>query len=257
MTGQEERDVIFARLFGLTAIIRSGLIVRTKPLPFSASSETSASSLASFQETVSNLIALGEKKSWLRESAWWSLGLAIDALNASDVPWKDGAFDATVECVFSENAAWSPEKVAITLKLQNIQPDRDWRKFLCPAFKSPDLLANANLQTLGRVLKVCLFQFTIFFRYTERFRRKRLRKLMQTAAFQSQRLVLGNPSYILSGVLSLISFFLVPILLSLRRVLFRNSSELLSMVCWLASFGLLYMLTGTRILIFCDLFPGT
>ncbi|KAF8212387.1 DNA polymerase phi-domain-containing protein [Mycena galopus ATCC 62051] len=153
MTGQEERDVIFARLFGLTAIIQSGLIVRTKPLPFSASSQTSASSLASFQEAVSNLIALGEKKSWLRESAWWSLALAIDALNASEVPWREGAFDATVECVFSENSAWSPEKVAITLKLQNIQPDRDWRKYLCPGFKSPDLLANTNLQTLGRILK--------------------------------------------------------------------------------------------------------
>ncbi|KAJ6455722.1 DNA polymerase phi-domain-containing protein [Mycena sanguinolenta] len=153
MTGQEERDVIFARLFGLTAIIQSGLIVRTKPLPSSASSQTSASSLASFQEAISNLVVLGDKKSWLRESAWWSLGLAIDALNASDVPWRDPAFDATVECVFSENAAWSPEKVAITLKLQNIQPDRDWRKFLCPTFKSPDLLANANLQNLARILK--------------------------------------------------------------------------------------------------------
>ncbi|KAJ7751995.1 DNA polymerase phi-domain-containing protein [Mycena metata] len=153
MTGQEERDVIFARLFGLTAIIQSGLIVRTKPLPFSASSETSASSVVSFQEAVSNLIALGEKKSWLRESAWWSLGLAIDALNGSDVHWKSSAFDAIVECVFGESSVWSPEKVAITLKLQNIQPDREWRKFVCPAFKSPDLLANANLLTLGRVLK--------------------------------------------------------------------------------------------------------
>ncbi|KAJ7740748.1 DNA polymerase phi-domain-containing protein [Mycena maculata] len=153
MTGQEERDVIFARLFGLTAIIQSGLIVRTKPLPFSASSETSASSVASFREAVSNLIALGEKKSWLRESAWWSLGLAIDALNASDVPWKAGALDATAECVFSENTAWSPEKVAITLKLQSINPDRNWRKLLCPTFKTPDLLASTNLLTLGRILK--------------------------------------------------------------------------------------------------------
>lgn len=154
MTGQEERDVIFARLFGLTAIIQSGLIVRTKPLPSSASSETSASSVVSFQDAVSNLLALGEKKSWLRESAWWSVGLAIDALDASDVPWKNTAVGLTVECVFSENSAWSPEKVAITLKLQRINPDRDWRKFLCPAFKTPDLLANVNLLTLGRILKV-------------------------------------------------------------------------------------------------------
>ncbi|KAJ7905348.1 hypothetical protein B0H14DRAFT_2659931 [Mycena olivaceomarginata] len=213
MTGQEERDVIFARLFGLTAIIRSGLIVRTKPLPFSASSETSASSLASFQETVSNLIALGEKKSWLRESAWWSLGLAIDALNASDVPWKDGAFDATVECVFSENAAWSPEKVAITLKLQNIQPDRDWRKIPCPAFKSPDLLANANLQTLGRVLKETATE--------------------ADADSGVPKSAAGSWKPQLHFVWGII----------LNQLLPWNSSELSSMVCWLASFGLLYMLT--------------
>ncbi|KAJ7632481.1 DNA polymerase phi-domain-containing protein [Roridomyces roridus] len=153
MTGQEERDVIFARLFGLTAIIQSGLIVRTKPLPSSPSSDTSASSESSFQETISNLVALGEKKSWLRESAWWSLGLAIDALSASEVPWKLKALDSVIERVFAENSGWSPEKVAITLKLQSVVPDRDWRKYLCPAFKTPDLLANANLLTLGKVLK--------------------------------------------------------------------------------------------------------
>ncbi|KAK7014985.1 DNA polymerase phi-domain-containing protein [Favolaschia claudopus] len=153
MTGQEERDVLFARLFGLTAIIQSGLIVRTKPLPFSASSETSASSLANFQEAITTLVALGEKKSWLRESAWWSLSLAIDALNTSDVQWKVPAFDATIQCIFNENIPWSPEKVAITLKLQNMLPDQEWRKLLSPAFKSSDLLANANLQILGRILK--------------------------------------------------------------------------------------------------------
>src|ERR1700761_2164987 len=133
MTGQEERDVLFARLSGLTAIIQSGLIFRTTPLRFSASSETSASSLVSFQTAISDLLALGEKKSWLRECAWWSLGLAVDALKASDVPWKDSAFDIIVDGVFNENTVWSPEKIAITLKLQTLRPDHDWRKLLCPA----------------------------------------------------------------------------------------------------------------------------
>ncbi|KAJ7219138.1 DNA polymerase phi-domain-containing protein [Mycena pura] len=153
MTGQEERDVLFARLFGLTAIIQSGLIVRTTPLRFSASSETSASSLVSFQTAISDLLALGEKKSWLRECAWWSLGLAVDALKASDVPWKDSAFDIIVDSVFNENTVWSPEKIAITLKLQTLHPGHDWRKHLCPAFKTPDLLSNSNLLSLGRIMK--------------------------------------------------------------------------------------------------------
>ncbi|KAF7304662.1 hypothetical protein MKEN_01180100 [Mycena kentingensis (nom. inval.)] len=154
MTGQEERDLLFARLFGITAIIQSGLLVRSQPLRFSVSSETSASSLAAFQEALSILFALGDKKSWLRESAWWTVGLAIDALSASEVPWKDEALEYVVGAVFGENnALWSPEKLAITLKLQAILPERNWQESLCPPFKSCDLLCSANLLTVAKILK--------------------------------------------------------------------------------------------------------
>ena len=100
MTGQEERDVLFARLFGLTSVIQSGLLLRDTTLP---SSSTVASDLASFKEVLAQLLALGEKKSWLRESAWWSIGLAVDALVQSDVSWKDEALDATIAAVYSES----------------------------------------------------------------------------------------------------------------------------------------------------------
>ncbi|KAJ7063164.1 DNA polymerase phi-domain-containing protein [Mycena amicta] len=154
MTGQEERDVLFARLFGITSIIQSGLLVRTKPLRFSPSADTSASSLSSFQAAITTLLELGEKKSWLRESAWWSIGLAIDALAAEEVPWKDDAFDLLVEGVFGpNNALWSPEKIAITLKLQTALPQRNWKQLLCPPFKNPDLLSSTNLLTVAKILK--------------------------------------------------------------------------------------------------------
>ncbi|KAF7322861.1 hypothetical protein HMN09_00065500 [Mycena chlorophos] len=154
MTGQEERDIMFARLFGITSIIQSGLLVRTAPLRFSASSDTSPSSLASFQEAISILLALGDKKSWLRESAWWTIGLAIDTLNSADVPWRADAFGFLVERVFGENNSfWSPEKIAITLKLQAILPQHDWHQLLCPPFKNPDLLSSANLLTVAKILK--------------------------------------------------------------------------------------------------------
>ena len=151
MTGQEERDVLFARLFGLTAVIQSGLLLRDTTLP---SSSTSASDLASFKEVLAQLIALGEKKSWLRESAWWSIGLAVDALTASSVSWKDDAYDATTTAVYSENKLWTPEKVALTLKLQAACPSREWKKLLSPTFKNPDLLSAGNLSALARILKV-------------------------------------------------------------------------------------------------------
>ncbi|KAH9857639.1 DNA polymerase phi-domain-containing protein [Lenzites betulinus] len=150
MTGQEERDVYFARLFGLTAVIQSGLLLRESTLP---SSSTAASDLASYEELITQLIAVGEKKSWLRESAWWSVALAVTALAASEVSWKDEALDATISAIYSEAKTWTPEKVALTVKLQAAHPSRDWKKQLAPTFKNPDLLSTGNLATLARILK--------------------------------------------------------------------------------------------------------
>lgn len=154
MTGQEERDVLFARLFGLTAVIRSGLLLRDTPLPASASSATFASSLTSYKDVLLALLALGEKKSWLRESAWWSIGLAVDSLGASTVPWKDDAFEATISAIYLENKIWFSEKVALTVKLQSLRPDWDWHSLLSPTFKQSKLLNTANLTTLAKILKV-------------------------------------------------------------------------------------------------------
>ena len=156
MTGQEERDVLFARLFGLTAVIRSGLLVRTTPLSASASTAPAVSTLTSYQTLLENLIALGEKKSWLKESAWWTIGLAVDALKASEVNWKDEAFEATVKTIYTgENAkAWSPEKVALTLKLQKAWPEYAWKEIFAPTFKHTPLLHTGNYAALSRIMKV-------------------------------------------------------------------------------------------------------
>lgn len=151
MTGQEERDVLFARLFGLTSIIQSGLLLRDATLP---SSSTAASDLSSYKEVITQLSALGEKKSWLRESVWWSISLAVDTLTSSDVSWKDDALDATITAIYSESKSWTPEKVALTLKLQSFYPSRDWKKVLSPTFKNPDLLSTGNLTIIARILKV-------------------------------------------------------------------------------------------------------
>ncbi|KDQ59553.1 hypothetical protein JAAARDRAFT_127225 [Jaapia argillacea MUCL 33604] len=157
MTGQEERDMLFARLFGLTSIIQSGLLLRQTPLP---TSSTGASSLIGFRDLVTQLLTLGEKKSWLRENAWWTLGLAVDGLNESTVPWKEEAVEETLKQVFGGeekySKGWFPEKVALAVKLQAEYPGRNWRQVLVPTFKHPDLLSTPNLATLAKVLKVTL-----------------------------------------------------------------------------------------------------
>jgi DNA polymerase phi len=152
MSGQEERDNLFARLFGITSVIHSGLIVRNGTLP---TSSTSASSPESYELIVSTLVALGEKKSWLRESAWWVLASAVEVLEKSDVEWKNQGVESTFDTVYAKGSGWTPEKVALTLKLQALFPERDWSSVLSPVFKGTDILATQNLGILANILKAC------------------------------------------------------------------------------------------------------
>ncbi len=156
ISGQEERDILFARLFGITAIIQSGLLVRTDPLSQSPSSSTDASSLSAFNEIIAELISISGKKSWLRESVWWSLILALDALYKSTVSWKEDAFQYVFQVIYHADAQWSPEKIAVTLSLQVMQPAKDWRQFTAPTFTNPDVLSTSNLHNLAQILKVLI-----------------------------------------------------------------------------------------------------
>ncbi len=154
MTGQEERDVHFARLFGLMSVIQSHLIVRVGSLRISASSSAGISTLSNYTDILSQLIALGEKKSWLRESAWFVILLGIDVLHEAEVDWRLDAIKATIREIFVEYKVWSPEKIAVALKMQSLYPDQNWTKIFSPTFKDGDLLSSTNLQTLTRTLKV-------------------------------------------------------------------------------------------------------
>lgn len=140
MKGSDERDMMFARLFGVTAIVDSGLL-------FSPSS-----TLDDFVSVLDSLLALADSKAWLSEAAGWGLLRAAEGLVSSSVSWKDDALSALTERVYADRA-WSPEKIALTLALQRGAPDLDWKALLSPTFKTTPLLASANLVTLGRVLK--------------------------------------------------------------------------------------------------------
>jgi DNA polymerase phi len=154
MTGQEERDILFAQLFGFLSIIQSGLAVRTKQVSTSASSSTVSSSAESYENIISRLVELGEKKSWLRESAWFAISLAVDALHESEVEWQDDAVSKALDILFQTNSFWSTEKLALVLKLQNYYPKCDWKVLLAPTFKNIDILNTGNLPTISRILKV-------------------------------------------------------------------------------------------------------
>lgn len=202
MSGQEERDNLFARLFGITSIIHSGLIVRNGTLP---TSSTSASSLESYELVVTTLVALGEKKSWLRESAWWVLTSAIEALAKSDMEWKEQGVQVTLDTIYAKGSGWTPEKLALTLRLQALFPGKDWGPLLSSVLKGTDILATQNLRVVANILKVRSHvspnrAVTLFFyRNLEP-----PRKVPSSARLQEH----GNPSYTSSGPSSSIYCYL-------------------------------------------------
>jgi DNA polymerase phi len=167
-TSQEERDMLFARLFGLTAVIQSGLLLRTHPpLPRSASAPSTPSSCAAVLDT---LCALATTKSWLAEAAYWVIGRAMDHLAAATeehVPWREeavrnlfeglfGGASSTAEGAPRSASGWSPEKIALALRAQRLWPGRksEWRRLWVPTIKHGDVLHPANLVTLARILRV-------------------------------------------------------------------------------------------------------
>ncbi|OXH24380.1 DNA polymerase phi subunit [Cryptococcus neoformans] len=140
MKGSDERDMMFARLFGMTAIVQSQSLF--------APSATKDD----FRGVIEELEKLGQAKAWMRESAWWTLVQSVLLLLGSKVQWKEDALHEVIDVVFEEKG-WTQEKVALVLTLEQSGIDIDWKTYLAPTFKHNPLLSIHNLVTLGRILK--------------------------------------------------------------------------------------------------------
>ena len=156
MKGQEERDTLFARLFGITSLAQSGLLFRSTPLSNSSNPQCT---LKDFQEAMEMLLALPSRKSFLKEPAYWTLILALKGLAKSEVAWKDEAWNWIVGKVFEEDKGWSPEKIGVAITLQTLGVEKDWKALLAPTFKNGDVLASSSLNTLAKILRVSPFPF--------------------------------------------------------------------------------------------------
>lgn len=154
MPGHEIRDHLFARLFGFVSVIQSGLLFRNFTLPTSGSSRTVSSTLSDFKAVTAELLALGEKKSWIMETCWWALDLSVTMLSSSVVPWKDEAISWLSKTIYGEQPVWTSEKVALTIKLQGLAPSLSWKQVLAPTFKDGNLLSSKNVPIVARILRV-------------------------------------------------------------------------------------------------------
>lgn len=112
---REERDLLFARLLGLHAVIRSGVLFSPE-----------ATNGESFKEVILALLALSGKKSWIREPAFWALIEAVRTLlerEGEAVPeWREEVCKWVIQRLLNDSRekarGLGSEKVALVLVLQ-------------------------------------------------------------------------------------------------------------------------------------------
>lgn len=141
MNGQEVRDLHFARLFGVYALVRSRLLYRA--------------SLSTFQRAFRILIQVASYKSWLSEPCGWVLTELVQPLARNDPgrpSWADDAL-AWIADQLSSHRSLSPETLALALELTLMDPNLKLGERMIPPFKSPNFLASTNLPILASVLR--------------------------------------------------------------------------------------------------------
>jgi DNA polymerase phi len=150
LNGQEERDMMFSRLFGLTSISQSGLITREAPLLHTSSA---ASTLQDYQRIITELITLGEFKSWFREGCWWSIMQVISQMSTATAGFKSQAMEWTFNQLFIQMTEWTPEKVGVWLRFHSLW-DPNASIPLKHIFKGKHILSPGSLPQLAQILKV-------------------------------------------------------------------------------------------------------
>jgi DNA polymerase phi len=112
---REERELLFARLLGLHAVIRSGVLYR----PTSTDGET-------FREVILALLALSGRKSWMKEPAYWVIIEGVRTLLelvGENIPgWKEAELAWCLQRLVNDSRekskGFSAEKIALVLVLQ-------------------------------------------------------------------------------------------------------------------------------------------
>ncbi|KAK5658883.1 hypothetical protein OQA88_1697 [Cercophora sp. LCS_1] len=121
LPGQEERDRYFGQLFGIDCFVQSGVLFSDK---------------RRWLSVLDMLLALGQKKSWLKAQCGYVIAQAIPNM-------KKKLVEKTLEKLTEEGYAKTPEGVGIWIAALN----------QCPDIKEKHPLATSSLQALPPILK--------------------------------------------------------------------------------------------------------
>ena len=108
VAGQEERDHFLGQLFGLECFVRSGILSKNS---------------GRWNQVLDLLLALGNRKIWLRSPCGWVIVQALELLEQADV-------EASMEKIAKMGLAKTPEGVAVWLTALKRFPEvkvKPWR----------------------------------------------------------------------------------------------------------------------------------
>lgn len=139
MKGQEQRDMRFGRIFGLMALLQSGILAERKQ----------SVGLADIRRIVGELATIGAKKSYLREISYVTLASMVPVLGGFE-------FDQDLVALFvgvalGKGRIETPDELYLALRLRQYYPEYDWHSAL-PKWHGKHMLAQKNLGKLVSIL---------------------------------------------------------------------------------------------------------
>lgn len=144
MKGKEERGVLFGRLFGLQILLNSNLLNEEKLV-----------SQEIYTKFISSLIDIANAKSWLRETAIFTLCQYMNQVRDSGISLKDEIFSQVLQSINDCGLNLSPEGLAIYLTIPK-QERLKYSEMIVnqkPTWKNGDPFSKGNLPVLSKTLK--------------------------------------------------------------------------------------------------------
>ncbi|KAF7584052.1 DNA polymerase phi family protein [Clavispora lusitaniae] len=142
MKGKELRSVLFGRLFGFQALVNSELLLQKE-----------SSSQEDLQKFVRLLVELSGTKSWLRESAMFTMCQFLGSFLNSDM-FSEDTLVTFLQVISDQDLTFTTEGLAVYLVIPQPLRSRVAQKVTgVSLWKNGDPLSSGNLQVLAKVMK--------------------------------------------------------------------------------------------------------
>ncbi|KAJ1729797.1 DNA-directed DNA polymerase [Coemansia biformis] len=137
MKGQEQRDMRFGRVFGMMALVQSGILTRK------------GTTAVEIRKMVMELAAIGSKKSYMREIAYTTLTAMVPVLGKLDA--TDELVAMFVAVALDKGTIETPDELLLAMRLRRAYPGHDWSAAL-PHWQGGHMLNAKNSARVASIL---------------------------------------------------------------------------------------------------------